>query len=128
MCFSLDSTYVDLSLLWTPKYNLLLLKYKDYNTRLKKFFAIIEREYQDEKPLHIADPDRSCFAIITHEEYEKLYCSKGLQELLASKDVVVTNCGDPGIKFDAAGLRTLSHLDSQVSIQGKRFDKSKMHT
>jgi hypothetical protein len=110
-----------------PKFNRLPLKYEDYNTRLKKFFASIEREYQDEKPLHIADPDRSCFAIITHEEYEKL-SSKGLSQLLACKDVVVTNCGDPGVTFDAAGLRTLSPLDSQVSIQGKCFDNPKMHT
>jgi hypothetical protein len=94
------------------------LKYQDYNTRLKKFFAGIERGYQDDKPLHIADPDRSGFAIITREEYKKLLSSKSLQELLQRKNVVVTNCGDPGLRFDAAGLRTLSPLDSQVSIQG----------
>ena len=42
-----------------------------------------------------------------------------VQRLLCHKNVVVTGCRHPNLKFDEAGLRTLAPLDSQVSILGK---------
>jgi hypothetical protein len=41
-----------------------------------------------------------------------------LQERLCHKDILVTGCKDPKMKFDEAGLRTLSPLQRKISIQG----------
>ena len=68
--------------------------------------------------MHIADPDRSGFAIITAEKFRDM-SPKDVQELFCWKNVVVTGCQYPKLEFDEAGLRTLAPLDSQVSFIGK---------
>jgi hypothetical protein len=89
----------------------------DYIDRLKQFFQRVESGYIDGHPLHIADPDRSGFAIITAEKFWEMPPHE-VQELIRRKNVVVTGCEHPELKFDEAGLRTLAPLDSQVSILG----------
>ena len=81
--------------------------------------------YQDGKPLHVANKEKSLLAILSHETFEAM-SEDDVLGLLQQKNVVVT--GVPQTKkvaFDKHGLRTLSALDSQVSIQGTfRFSVS----
>ena len=78
----------------------------------------MESGYINGQPLHIADPDRSGFAVISNVEFQAMSAQEVLN-LFRQKNVVVTGCRHPELKFDEAGLRTLAPLDSQVSIIGK---------
>jgi hypothetical protein len=103
------------------------LKYADYNDRLKKIFACIQKAHDcDGKPLHIASPNLSGFAILQYADFKDMSPAE-LHQLLRRKNVVVTGCPGPVLGFDEAGLRTLSPLDSQISIQGKLSASSKAY-
>jgi hypothetical protein len=78
----------------------------------------MEQGYVNGKPLHIADPAKSRFDTISHAQFEAL-TGQELQARLRQKNLVVTGCPHPNLKFDEAGLRTLTALDSQISIQGE---------
>lgn len=95
-----------------------MFEYNDCNTRLKDFFHCIEAGYCDGKPLHVIDPVNSGFDIIPFADFQGL-SPPALQARLRCKNIVVTGCPHPSMKFDRAGLRNLGPLDSQVSIQGK---------
>jgi len=93
-------------------------QYVDYIHRLKHFFERVESGYENGQPLHITDPDCSGFAIISDAEFRAM-SAHDVQELFCCKNVVVTGCKHPNLKFDESELRTLAPLDSQVSIIGK---------
>jgi len=84
---------------------------------MKQFFERVESGYENGEPLHIANPDRSGFAIISDEKFRDM-SAQAVQELIRHKNVVITGCQYPKLKFDEAGLRTLAPLDSQVSFIG----------
>jgi hypothetical protein len=93
---------------------------------MKAFFERLESGYQDGLPLHIASPDLSGFKVIPHAIFQNMP-AKEVQELLRCRNVVVTGCPVPDLQFDEVGLRTLSPLDSAVSIQGKLCVPSLIH-
>jgi hypothetical protein len=101
------------------------LQYVDYNERVKKFFERVESGYQAGQPMHIADPDRSGFAIVTFAEFQAMTPQELHALFRPGKNVVVTGCPCPNLQFDEEGLRTLAPLDSQVSIIGRSFDAFK---
>lgn len=78
----------------------------------------MESGYVNGQPFHIADPDRSGFALLSFQQFQAM-SPHGVQDLFRRKNVVVTGCQHPVLQFNEAGLRTLAPLDSQVSIQGK---------
>jgi len=92
-------------------------QYIDYLNRIKQFFERVKSGYHNGKPLHIADPEHSGFAIVSAENFGEM-SAQGVQELIRHKNVVITGCQYPPLKFDEAGLRTLAPLDSQVSLIG----------
>jgi hypothetical protein len=100
------------------KSNTDLLQFDSYRDGVKEFFSRIEQGYLAGKPPHIADPNSSGFDIISYEAFKALSASD-VQKRLRAKNVIVTRCPHPGLKFDKAGLRTLRPLDSQISIQGE---------
>jgi len=85
---------------------------------MKQFYNRVESGYVNGRPVHIADPDLSGFAIISNDKFQAMSATY-IQQLLRRKNVVVTGCQHPELKFDEAGLRTLAPLDSQISILGK---------
>ena len=85
---------------------------------MQTFFDRVESGYENGQPLHISNPDRSGFAILSFEKFQNM-SAQDVQELFRHKNVVVTGCQHPNVQFNEAGLRTLAPLDSQVSIIGK---------
>jgi hypothetical protein len=85
--------------------------------QIDSFFRHIEADYLDGKPRHIADPETSSFDIISIVDFEAL-STRQIQDRLRHKNIVITGCNHPSMKFDEAGLRTLSPLHRKISIQG----------
>ena len=85
--------------------------------QLKSFFDKIEASHANGKPLHLADPERSMFDIISSEDFESLSAAQ-IQERLRRKNIIVTGLKHANVNFDKAGLRELCPLDRVVSIQG----------
>ena len=80
--------------------------------------ALVERGYENGLPLHIADPKRSVFKIMTEEEY-KSSSIKTIQTHLRMKHLIVTNRDKPRYCFDERGLRTLrSNMNDAFTVQG----------
>lgn len=94
------------------------LQYSDYSVRLEQFFKRVRSGYQNEQPLHIADPTRSGFKIVPFAIFQSMSVQQ-LHRLHRDRTVIVTGCPIPDLKFDEAGLRMLAPLGSQVSLQGK---------
>ncbi len=85
------------------------------------FEKLVRRSYTaDGRPPHIATPDKSCFAILSHTEYEQK-TPEEIQSLFRDKHIVITDRprADPPIHFDAAGLRHLTNLDAKINLQGR---------
>ncbi len=75
----------------------------------------------ENKPLHIADKDRSTFVILKYENFKTMAASD-LQALMLKKNIVVTNVShDPNVKFDECSLCRLSPLQAQVSRLRSQF-------
>jgi len=84
---------------------------------MKEFFDHIERDYVGGKPPHIANPEASSFDIISFVDFQRMSTLQ-IQDRLRRKHIVVTGHPDSNVKFDAAGLRSLSPLHRKVSLQG----------
>lgn len=97
------------------------LQFVNYNERVKIFFEQVESGYQGGQPMHIADPDRSGFAIVSFAKFQAMTPQEIHGLFRRGKNVVVTGCPCPNLQFDEAGLRTLAPLDSQVSLIGRSF-------
>lgn len=74
-------------------------------------------------PLHVAQPSKSDFCILSNADYESK-SDKEIQDLLRQKHIVVTGIPfRPRMKFDEDGLETLKALDATIDIQGNVFIK-----
>ena len=73
-------------------------------------------------PRRFTDPDASILRVVTYETLKALD-PEAVQNMLASKSVVVTGCPrDVNLKFDSQGLRTLTgSMTTQISITGLYF-------
>jgi hypothetical protein len=92
-------------------------------TQLKTFFDRLEAGHVDGEPLHIANPEKSSFDIISFVEFQGLSTPQ-IQDRLRHKNVVITGCPHPNINFDEVGLRALSPLSRKISIQGTNSTSS----
>jgi len=82
--------------------------------------ALVQSGYVNGSPLHIADPDRSVFKIMTEEEYQSSSIQT-IQGLLRTKHIIVTNRRD---NLDEKGLRTLrSNLNDAFTVQGSYLSR-----
>lgn len=100
-----------------------MFQFVEQAARVKDFFAHIEASYQDGQPLHIVDPEKSAFDVMSYGEFQAMPPTE-LQTRLSLKNIIVTDCPHRNMKFDEAGLRTLCALDSQVSMQGMTSSSS----
>lgn len=94
-------------------------QYNDYNTKIKQFFSRLEAGYIDNKPMHVASKEKSVFAILEYDEFQKM-AAVDLHKQMRERVIVVKGFPhDPQIRFDERGLSTLGPLQSQVPIQGE---------
>ena len=84
---------------------------------LLQFDKAIRDGFVDGKPLHVADPEKSAFKVMTESEFEQKSVEE-IQEIFRRKHIVITDMRSPPLKFDAKGLRTLSPLSRITFIQG----------
>lgn len=68
--------------------------------------------------LHLSNPDKSAFFVLTEAQYNVLDVVK-VQEILRRKHIVVQDCSFRTYNFDGVGLGTLAPLDRVVDVQGE---------
>ena len=85
---------------------------------LNKFADAVKNDYKDGVPLHVADPDKSVFKIMTEEEFKGKSVYE-IQEIFRHRHIIVTGIETPGVEFGSAGLAKLARLDSVTHIQGE---------
>lgn len=79
---------------------------------------VVESGYIDGSPLHIANPARSAFKIMTEEEYQSSPIAT-IQNILRTKHILITDREKSKQQFDEKGLRTLrSNLNDAFTVQG----------
>lgn len=69
-------------------------------------------------PLHIADPSRSMFRIMTLQEFDDMK-DEQLQELHVSHHLLVHGYSEASYGFDAQGMETLATPTRVFTIQGE---------
>lgn len=77
----------------------------------------VTRQYQDGLPLHIADPARSAFRILTQAEFDRM-SDREVIDGLRKQHFLITGTSDPPLAFDEHGMRTICHLKTVVELQG----------
>lgn len=71
----------------------------------------------DGGPLHIADPEKSAFCVMTESEFEEKSIEE-IVEIFRRKHIVVTDMRSAPLKFDTRGLSTLTALSTVIDMQG----------
>ena len=90
---------------------------------LHGFYDAIISEYIPEPisgidlPLHLAEPSRSAFRILTNDEYAQMSTAEIL-DIFSRQNIVITGITAEKRPFDADTLETLTTMDTVVSIQG----------
>jgi hypothetical protein len=72
----------------------------------------------DGLPLHVSDPEKSAFFVMTEAEFE----SKSVEEIQAifqQKHILVTGMHSAPLQFDSRGLSSLTRLSTVTHIQGE---------
>jgi hypothetical protein len=69
-------------------------------------------------PLHVADPGRSMFHIMTLQEFDSMN-DEQLQELHAGHHLLVHGYSEASYGFDAKGMATLATPTRVFTIQGE---------
>jgi hypothetical protein len=78
----------------------------------------VERDFHSTgKPLHVADPSRSMFRIISLQDFNGM-SDEQLQDLHANFHVLVTGYPQAPFGFDAKGMATLAAPSRVFTIQG----------
>ena len=72
-------------------------------------------------PLHLADPSKSVFCILTNDEYLNK-STEDILRLLAHRNIVITGMLVKRKEFDVETLQTLTTMNTVVPIQGKQVD------
>ena len=82
------------------------------------FYEAIRARYQEGRPLHLSDPDKSVFVVMDEMEYEAKTVPE-IQEIFRRKHIIVTEMRSPPLQFNEEGLSTLAALNSVTHIQGQ---------
>lgn len=69
------------------------------------------------KPLHVTDPNRSIFRIMTLHDFSKM-SDMELQVLHAQYHLLVTGYPEASFGFDAKGMATLAAPSRVFTVQG----------
>jgi hypothetical protein len=77
-------------------------------------------------PLHLADPSKSAFCILTNDEYSQK-STEDILHLLAHRNIVITGMPTESLAFDAETLQSLTTMDTVVPIQGTPSNYNFMH-
>jgi hypothetical protein len=78
----------------------------------------VERDFHSTgKPLHVADPSRSMFHIISLQDFYKM-SHEDVQKLHAHKHLLVTGCTQSRVAFNAKGMNLLTDPERVFTIQG----------
>jgi len=86
---------------------------------VKQFFSRLEADYIDNKPMHVASKEKSVFAILEYDEFQKME-ALDLHKQMREKVIIVKGFPhNPHLQFDEHGFSTLGPLKSQLSIQGE---------
>ena len=75
-------------------------------------------QYSGGLPLHIADPTRSAFRILSKAEFDEM-SDRDVIDGLRKQHFLITGASDPAFRFDRDGMRTVCHnLKTVVELQG----------
>ena len=75
-------------------------------------------QYSDGLPLHIANPTRSAFRILSQAEFDKM-SDREVIDGLRKQHFLITGTSEPPLAFDEDGMRTACyHLKTVVELQG----------
>ena len=78
----------------------------------------VEQDFHSSgKPLHVADPGRSMFRIMTVQEFDGME-DEELQTLHARHHLIVTGYPQASYGFDAKGMATLAPPSRVFTIHG----------
>lgn len=78
----------------------------------------VERDFHSSgKPLHVADPSRSMFHVISLQDFNGM-SDERLQDLHAHFNIIVTGCPQEPFGFDAKGMATLAPPSRIFTIHG----------
>lgn len=94
-----------------------LFQVKEDLVFLEAFDKAIQAGFVDGRPLHIADPEKSAFRVMTETEFEEKPIEE-IQEILREKHIIVMDIQSAPLKFDAENLSTLWNLLAVTHIQG----------
>lgn len=83
-----------------------------------QIMGAVANNYIDGLPKHVASPSDSCFQLIDFSDYREMTESR-LLKILQTKCIVIRNMEWSDMRFDEAGLSTLSPMDAVISIQGE---------
>jgi hypothetical protein len=84
---------------------------------LKSFDEAIKAGFVNNAPLHVADPEKSVFAIMTESDFDEKTVEQ-IQEILLKKHIIVKDMRSTPLQFDARGLKTLTGLSTVTDMQG----------
>jgi hypothetical protein len=85
---------------------------------LGAFDAAVKAGFVDGRPLHVADPEKSAFFVMTEAEFESKSVEE-IQGIFRQKHILVTDMRSATLQFDARGLSSLTRLSTVTFIQGK---------
>lgn len=95
----------------------LSLKSQDNLEKLENLLAAGVAEYQNNLLVHLSNPQESCIAVLTEEEYTGM-SDRQIQNLLRNKNLLISESQVAPLKFDEDGLRTVAPLYTKIGIQG----------
>jgi hypothetical protein len=88
--------------------------------KLSAFDTAINAGFVDGRPLHIADPEKSAFFVMTEAEFESMTVGE-IQGIFRRKHILVTDMHFTPLQFDSRGLSSLTRLSTVTHIQGRVY-------
>jgi len=97
-----------------------------------KFYNFVKKNYMNDQPHYISDPDKSHIHVLSYVEY-KAMSANAVQLLL--RDYHIATTGFPTeqvietdqVDFNKAGLQLLKNLKAPIKFQGKSSQSSFDH-
>jgi hypothetical protein len=95
-----------------------MCQFKDDMIKLEKLLEMALKQYENDLPLHLSNPDRSSIATMSELDFLRLTAGE-VQELLRRKHILISDCCFQQLDFDEAGLRTLCPPWQSIEVQGE---------
>jgi hypothetical protein len=100
-----------------PRLNLFIQHQKDLDM-VTQLMDRVEQDFDSPgKPLHVADPSRSMFCIMTVHDFDKMLDTE-VQELHGHHHLLITGYPQASFGFDAKGMETLAPTSKVFTVQG----------